>query len=217
LEESLGHEEPTEEEIRAREEWDREHSLKTFGFEDKATARREYDEAVLKSARLSPAQKKASFLAAEGLSQTEIASKLGKTQQAISKVLRTSMEKIRAARVNLGGQHGNLSQMMHWADTQGLSEWGKKILEETGRLPARCQRCPKILFERPADRVEIARLKTCKRRWCKAGNGGFRDRCRACGGELTKCGRTRALATSGNIHNELREKGCIFPFVLDAR
>jgi len=76
---------------------------------------RDFQCAVLAESRLSSIQAKAITLRAAGMTQVEIAGRLKRTQQAISKALRSAERKIAAIRERLGGLHPNIEhQARHW-------------------------------------------------------------------------------------------------------
>jgi hypothetical protein len=116
--------------------------LNFCGFTDPRTAIKEYQYAVLAAARLTRIQLKTVLMHPQSTTQAEVASKLRKSQQAVSKALSSGIKKITGVRRELGGPHkGLFFEMLHWVDTQGLSDWGKQILQKSGELPSNCRRC----------------------------------------------------------------------------
>jgi hypothetical protein len=112
------------------------------GFTNPRTAIKEYQYAVLAAARLTRVQLKTVLMHPQSTTQAELASKLKKSQQAVSKALSSGIKKITGVRRELGGPHkGLLFEMLHWADTHGLSNWGNQILQKSGKLPSNCRRC----------------------------------------------------------------------------
>jgi hypothetical protein len=130
-----------EQQEQARHYW-----LGFCGFENPRVAIKEYQYAVLRASRLTKLQLSTVLMRAQNATQAEIAARSKTTQQAVSKTLRAGTGKIADVRRKLGGPHKGLTfEMIHWADTHGLSDWGKHILEETGRFATNCRRCPSVI------------------------------------------------------------------------
>jgi hypothetical protein len=76
---------------------------------------RQYITAILSESKLSAVQLRVILSEAEGKTQIEIAKKMGKSQQAISKSIAGAHIKIRKTRRRLGGKHNALDfQAIHW-------------------------------------------------------------------------------------------------------
>ncbi len=131
---------------RESREQSRRYWLEICGFENPRTAITSYQSVVLYEAKLSITQKRVVFATGGGnvTTQLDAARRLKKSQQAVSKALKLGMEKVAKTRELLGGKHKtSFIQMLHWADTQCLSAWGKAMLQETGKPPVKCRFCYK--------------------------------------------------------------------------
>ena len=176
-----------------REKRRRNINLKYFGFESVGYCAVVYHELATHFANFSRAEREVEALRLQGKTPTEMAKKLGKTQQAISKSLLSAQEKIRAAERLLGGpHHGLLFQLMHFADTQGFSEWGKNYLLERGVRPEQCHRCPTATVPQVL-MPKAAPEKRCER--CNNYCAAWRDSCPACGGALVSARREKRKRT----------------------
>jgi hypothetical protein len=191
--------ERTEEEKQRRAAGERNYNARRFGFDDLNVGMQEYKRAVFAAAQLSRVQKDVWRVAtASSRTQGKMATKLGRTQQAVSKALEGALTKLAEAKASLGGPHNTiLSQLRHWADIQGRTTWGRMIRETTGEPPTRCSLCSVVIqiagptatsSTRPAERP--LQKRACGR--CKAEVGELRDACPYCGcDDLIKTRRRR--------------------------
>ena len=100
---------------------------------------------IRQSANLTRPEKEVDALRQRGLSQSEIAKKLKKTQQAISKTMRSMDEKFSLAQQELIGPHTRVEAILtHFADTHGLTEWGRDYIKEHGENPPFCRNCESL-------------------------------------------------------------------------
>ncbi len=163
-------------------------NLVNYGCESIEDRLAEYRETVITEAKFSRAEREVLNLTFQCKTQAEIAQKLKKTQQAVSKALVSAQEKYALGQRVIGGPHSRGGvQLMHYSDTRALSEWGKNYLQEHGKMPERCRHCPKVEIPRTqisqeTEITEPAPEKLCKR--CNSHVGAFRESCPYCGGEL---------------------------------
>ncbi len=96
-------------------------------------------------ANLTRPEKEVRALWQRGLSQPEIAKKLKKTQQSISKTTLSMNEKFGRALRQLVGTHTRVeARLTHYADTHGLTDWGLNYIKQHGENPPFCRNCESL-------------------------------------------------------------------------
>lgn len=130
---------------RQREEFNRRKSEEQYGPEGARGVLLLLRDAIQQSANLTRPEKEVCPLWQRGLSQSEIAKKLKKTQPAISKTMKSMKIKLYLAEQGLIGPHDRVQrQLTHFADTHGLTEWGRNYLKEHGEDAPFCRNCESL-------------------------------------------------------------------------
>ncbi|NLV29650.1 MAG: hypothetical protein GXY47_00725 [Acidobacteria bacterium] len=102
-------------------------------------------DAIQQSANLTRPEKEVCPLWQRGLSQSEIAERLKRTQPAISKAMKSMKIKLYLAEQDLIGPHDRVQrQLTHFADTHGLTGWGRDYIKEHGENPPFCRNCESL-------------------------------------------------------------------------